>query len=162
MLPSSSGQYWTRWASHLLEMAPLSPGLPWQSALLAPLCLPYSKWQWPSSHCGAHSSPLPSRSPWATFLLKCSKCKCCRLNVCVPSNSFIEILTPSLMVWDGWAFERCLDHGIWPHDFMAKRWGNSGNSDRFYLGGAPKSLQMVTAAMKLKDACSLEEKLWPT
>ena len=27
---------------------------------------------------------------------------------------------------------------------------------------APKSLQMVTVAMKLKDACSLEEKLWPT
>ena len=27
--------------------------------------------------------------------------------------------------------------------------------------GAPKSLQMVTAAMKLKDAWSLEEKLWP-
>ena len=26
--------------------------------------------------------------------------------------------------------------------------------------GAPKSLQMVTAAMKLKDTCSLEEKLW--
>ena len=31
-----------------------------------------------------------------------------------------------------------------------------------YFGGAPKSLQMVTAAVKLKDACSLEEKLWPT
>ena len=29
-------------------------------------------------------------------------------------------------------------------------------------GGAPKSLQMVTAAMKLKDAYSLEGKLWPT
>ena len=29
----------------------------------------------------------------------------------------------------------------------------------FILGEAPKSLQMVTAAMKLKDACSLEEKL---
>ena len=28
--------------------------------------------------------------------------------------------------------------------------------------GAPKSLQMVTAAIKLKDAYSLEEKLWPT
>ena len=28
--------------------------------------------------------------------------------------------------------------------------------------GAPKSLQMVTAAMKLKDACSLQEKIWPT
>ena len=27
---------------------------------------------------------------------------------------------------------------------------------------APKSLQMVTAPMKLKDTCSLEEKLWPT
>ena len=27
---------------------------------------------------------------------------------------------------------------------------------------APKSLQMVIAAMKLKGACSLEEKLWPT
>ena len=27
---------------------------------------------------------------------------------------------------------------------------------------APKSLQMMTAAMKLKDAYSLEEKLWPT
>ena len=26
---------------------------------------------------------------------------------------------------------------------------------------APKSLQMVTVAMKLKDACSLEEKFWP-
>ena len=29
----------------------------------------------------------------------------------------------------------------------------------FIFGGAPKSLKMVTAAMKLKDACSLEEKL---
>jgi len=30
---------------------------------------------------------------------------------------------------------------------------------RDFIFGAPKSLQMVTAAMKLKDACSLEEKL---
>ena len=29
----------------------------------------------------------------------------------------------------------------------------------FWGGGPPKSLQMVTAPMKLKDACSLEEKL---
>ena len=28
-----------------------------------------------------------------------------------------------------------------------------------FISGAPKSLQMVPAAMKLKDACSLEEKL---
>ena len=33
---------------------------------------------------------------------------------------------------------------------MANRWGNNGNSDRLYFG-VPKSLQMVTAAMKLKD-----------
>ena len=32
----------------------------------------------------------------------------------------------------------------------------------FILQGTPKSLQMVTADMKLKDAFSLEEKLWPT
>ena len=41
---------------------------------------------------------------------------------------------------------------------MANRWGSNGNSDRLFFG-APKSLQMVTAAMKLKYACSLEEKL---
>ena len=31
-----------------------------------------------------------------------------------------------------------------------------------FFGGAPKSLQMVTIAKKLKEAYSLEEKLWPT
>ena len=31
-----------------------------------------------------------------------------------------------------------------------------------FISWAPKSLQMVTSAMKLKDACSLEEKLLPT
>ena len=51
------------------------------------------------------------------------------------------------------------DHGIWSHHFMGNRWGNSGNSVRLYLGGAPKLLQMVIAAMKLKDTYSLEEKL---
>ena len=51
------------------------------------------------------------------------------------------------------------DHGIWSHQFMANRWGNSGNSDGLHFGGAPKSLQMVTAAMKLKDAYSLAGKL---
>ena len=43
---------------------------------------------------------------------------------------------------------------------MGNRWGNNGNSDRLFLG--PKSLRMATATMKLKDICSLEEKLWPT
>ena len=35
---------------------------------------------------------------------------------------------------------------------MANRWGNNGNSEKFSFWGAPKSLQMVAAAMKLKDA----------
>ena len=52
------------------------------------------------------------------------------------------------------------DHGLRSHHFMASRWGNSGNSERFWR--APKSLQMVTAAIKLKHVCSLEVKLWPT
>ena len=34
--------------------------------------------------------------------------------------------------------------------------------DFIFWGGAPKSLQMVTTAMKLKDTCSLEEKLLST
>ena len=50
------------------------------------------------------------------------------------------------------------DHGIQSHHFMGNRWGNKGNSDRLFFG-APKSLQIVTVAMKLKDTCSLEEKL---
>ena len=40
--------------------------------------------------------------------------------------------------------------------------GETLETDRLYFVAAAKSLQMVTAAMKLKDACSLEEKLWPT
>ena len=51
------------------------------------------------------------------------------------------------------------DHGIQSHHFMGNSWGNSGNSVRLYFRGAPKSLQMVIAAMKLKDAYSLEERL---
>ena len=41
---------------------------------------------------------------------------------------------------------------------MANRWGNSRNWLTLFWG-APKSLKMVTAAMKLKDAYSLEGKL---
>ena len=63
---------------------------------------------------------------------------------------------------------------------MANRWGEMETvADFIFLGskreweidgetasdfnfGAPKSLLMVIAAMKLKDACSLEEKIWQT
>ena len=51
------------------------------------------------------------------------------------------------------------DHGIQSHHFLGNRWENSGNSVRLHFWGAPKSLQMVIAAMKLKDAHSLGEKL---
>ena len=37
--------------------------------------------------------------------------------------------------------------------------GETMETVRDFLGGAPKSLQMVIAVMKLKDICSLEEKL---
>ena len=51
------------------------------------------------------------------------------------------------------------DYGIQSHHFLANRWGNNGNSDKLFWGGAPKSFQMVTAAMISKDACSLEKKV---
>ena len=41
-------------------------------------------------------------------------------------------------------------------------WEIDGETVSNFIFWAPKSLQMVTAAMKLKDAYSLEEKLWPT
>ena len=41
-------------------------------------------------------------------------------------------------------------------------WEIDGETVTDFIFWAPKSLQMVTAAMKLKDTCSLEEKLWPT
>ena len=41
-------------------------------------------------------------------------------------------------------------------------WRNNANSDRLYYSGVPKSLQKMTAAMKLTYTCSLEDKLSPT
>ena len=41
-------------------------------------------------------------------------------------------------------------------------WEIDGETVSDFILGGPKSRQMVTAAMKLKDAYSLEEKLWPT
>ena len=49
------------------------------------------------------------------------------------------------------------DHGIRSHHFMANRETMEIVTD--FILGAPKSLKMVTAAMRLKDAYSLEEKL---
>ena len=40
--------------------------------------------------------------------------------------------------------------------------GETMETQRLYFWGPTKSLQMVTAAMKLKDTYSLERQLWPT
>ena len=48
------------------------------------------------------------------------------------------------------------DRGIWSHHFMGNRREKNGSSDILF-SWAPKSLLMVTAAMKLKDACSLKK-----
>ena len=42
-----------------------------------------------------------------------------------------------------------IDHGILSHHFIANRCGKNGNSERLYFW-APESLQMVTAAHKIK------------
>ena len=50
------------------------------------------------------------------------------------------------------------DYGIWSHHFTGNRWGNSGKCQTLFFW-ASKSLQMVIATMKLKDAYSLGGKL---
>ena len=45
------------------------------------------------------------------------------------------------------------------NNFMANRMGKQWKQRQTVFFGTPRSLHMVTAAMKLKDTCSLEEKL---
>ena len=63
--------------------------------------------------------------------------------------------------WKSWLkiqHSKNKEHGIWPHHFMANKWGKMQTvTDFIFLGF--QILQMVTAAMKLKDACSSEGKL---
>ena len=66
-----------------------------------------------------------------------------------------ECDTGKLKIWLKTQFSKNKDHGIWSHHFMESRW-ETMEIVRGFIWGAPKSLQMVTAAMKLKDACSLE------
>ena len=66
--------------------------------------------------------------------------------------------------WESWLkieHSKNKDHGIWSHHFMTNRWWKTENSDRFYF----LVLQITgdsDSSMKLKDSCSLEEKLWQT
>ena len=48
------------------------------------------------------------------------------------------------------------DHGIWSYHFMGNRWGKSANC-QILFSWPPKSVQIVTTAIKLKDACALKE-----
>ena len=50
-------------------------------------------------------------------------------------------------------------HGIFQARVLEWDGEKNGNSDRFHYSWAPKSLWMLIAAMKLKDVCSLGEKL---
>ena len=50
-------------------------------------------------------------------------------------------------------------HGIWSHHFWQID-GETIEAVRLLFSWAPVSLQMLSAVMKLKDACSLEDKLW--
>ena len=47
------------------------------------------------------------------------------------------------------------DHGIWSHHFMTNKMVEKSKQWQTLFSWAPKSLWTVTAAMKLKDACSL-------
>ena len=51
------------------------------------------------------------------------------------------------------------DHDFRSHHFMANRAGEKWKQGQILFSWAPKSLQMVTEAMKFKDTCSLEGKL---
>ena len=81
-----------------------------------------------------------------------------------PCEGGFTVIPILYLSWFKAQYSENKDHGIQSHHFMANRWGNSGNSGnsgRLFFE-APKSLQMVNAAMKLKDTYSLEGKLWPT
>ena len=73
----------------------------------------------------------------------------------------------SSLGWTGWIslqskglFKSLLQH----HSSKASilQWSTFCIVQLSHLLGAPKSLQVVTSALKLKDVYSLEEKLWPT
>ena len=57
------------------------------------------------------------------------------------------------------SIQKVKDHATWFHHFMANRWGKCGNSDKLYFLGLQNHCIWRLQAKKLKDACSLEEKL---
>ena len=51
------------------------------------------------------------------------------------------------------------DHGIWSHHFMAIRWGNSGNSPKFYFLGAPRITADGDCSQEIKRRLLLRRKV---
>ena len=72
-------------------------------------------------------------------------------------NLLMKVKEESEKNWLNTQHSKNKDHGIQFYHFMANRWGNNRTKERLF-SWAPKSLQMVTAAMKSKGACFLEEK----
>ena len=75
-----------------------------------------------------------------------------------PKSLLIRVKEQSEKAGIKFNIQKTKDQCIWFHHFMGNRWGNSGNSVRLYFFGL-QNLQMVIAAMKLKEAYSLEGKL---
>ena len=73
-------------------------------------------------------------------------------------NFLMKVKEESEKNWLKTQHSKNKDHGIQIYHFMENRWENNWNSERLF-SWAPRSLQMVTAAMKLKDTYSLEGKL---
>ena len=76
-------------------------------------------------------------------------------------NSFLMKVKGEWKSWLQARYSENKDHGIWFHHYMEIGEETVETVSDFNFC-APKSPQMVTAATKLKDAYSLEEKLWPT
>ena len=118
-------------------------------------------WSWLESWAGLalNSDHVTSRWPWR-----------CHLNLASFSSHSCHKLMESISL-SGFCSSLCNSREKGRAQFL-KEWHCSSLHGK-YIGKqwkqwetlfswAPKSLQMVTAAMKLKDACSLKEKLWPT
>ena len=76
-----------------------------------------------------------------------------------PKILLMKVKEESEKSWLKIQHSRNEDHGIWSYHFMVNRWGNNGNRDKLFLRGLQNHCRWWTAVMKLKDTCSLEEKL---
>ena len=172
---------WSKWALESITMSKASggDGIPVELfqilkddavKVLHSICQQIWKTQqWPQDWKRSVFIPIPKK-------VNARECSNYRIIAVIShaSKVMLKILQARLQQYAWWKWKRRVkswlkaqhseneDHGIWSHHFMGTRWGNSGNSVRLYFLGVPKSLQMVAAAMKLKDTCYLEEKLWQT